>query len=412
MSSLDNLALVVFIVVFALSMWRKTNMGALALVATFFVGTLVFDVPTNDLFDGWPTSLMLTLIGVTFLFGIARENGTIDRVVSSAVAGVRGRLFWVPWVFFGLAAFITAAGAVTPATNAILVPIGLALAYRYGVNPILVGVSILNGTNAGGFSPIAVYYNIVAGALETTGMTLSPLPVFAATFVFNALLNVVAFIVFGGLALRGRTAADERVDDAHGRWQPIQLVTLAVLAAVVVAAVLLKVDIGFASLTGAVALALISPSTAARGASHIAWSVILLIGGIITYVSLLQSVGIVESVSEQIAALTAPLLVALLLLFVSGLTSAFASTIAMFGVMVPLAAPLIQQGALPLLGFAIALCIAASAVDSSPMSTGGALVVANSEPEDQQRVFTRLLQWGMAMVAVAPLLAWLIFVVI
>lgn len=407
-------ALAVFVVVFALAMWRKTNMGALALVATFLVGTWAFGLSAGDLADGWPVSLMLTLIGVTYLFGIARENGTISRVVAAAVSGVRGRLFWVPWVFFALAAFITAAGAVTPATNAILVPVGLALAHRYGINPILIGISILNGTNAGGFSPIAVYYTIVAGALREAGLDLSPGPVFAATFTFNLVLNIVAFVVFGGLSLRGRRAGAEEVDaevaESSQRWGAMQFFTLAVLGAVVVAA-LLKVDIGFASITGAVVLALVSPTAATKGAQHIAWQVILLISGIITYVSMLQSVDIVEAVSTQIAGLSTPLVVALLLLFVAGLTSAFASTIAMFGLLVPLAAPLIGHGDLPLLGFAIALCIAASAVDSSPLSTGGALVVANSPAPDQQRVFNRLMQWGLTMVAVAPVTAWLLFVV-
>lgn len=420
MTTLQYLALGTFVAIFALAMWRGTNMGALALAGTFLVGTLAFGLDADELIAGWPASLMLTLIGVTFLFGIARENGTIDRVVHGAVAAVGGRLFWIPWVFFLLAAFITGAGAVTPATNAILVPVGLALAARYKINPVLVGVSILNGTNAGAFSPIAIYYNIIAEALDKVGLQLDAGPVFLATFVVNTLLNVAAFVVFGGMKLRGQTADATdtgTVADGDGEaagtagWRPVQLFTLVVLLAVTVAA-LLKVDIGFASITGAVVLALIAPATATKGAQHIAWSVILLIGGIITYVSMLQSVGTVEAASDSIAGLGSPILVALLLLFVAGLTSAFASAIAMFGILVPLTAPMIDSGALPLMGFAIALAVAASAVDSSPMSTGGALVVANS-PEDRQQVaFTRLLQWGLAMVVVAPLVSWLLFVVI
>lgn len=91
MTTPQYLALAVFVVVFALAMWRKTNMGALALVAAFLVGTYAFGLSANDLADGWPVTLMLTLIGVTYLFGIARENGTIGRVVSTAVNGVGGR---------------------------------------------------------------------------------------------------------------------------------------------------------------------------------------------------------------------------------------------------------------------------------------------------------------------------------
>lgn len=46
------------------------------------------------------------------------------------------------------------------------------------------------------------------------------------------------------------------------------------------------------------------------------------------------------------------------------------------------------------------------------MSTYGALVVANSPEDRQQLVFNRLLQWGLAMVVVAPLVSWVLFVVI
>jgi hypothetical protein len=50
-------------------------------------------------------------------------------------------------------------------------------------------------------------------------------------------------------------------------------------------------------------------------------------------------------------------------------------------------------------------------VDSSPFSTSGSLVVANS-PEDQRDfVFRRLVQWGFSMVAVAPLVTWAVLVV-
>ena len=60
----------------------------------------------------------------------------------------------------------------------------------------------------------------------------------------------------------------------------------------------------------------------------------------------------------------------------------------------------------------IALCIAASAVDSSPFSTGGALVVANTEEEKREKTFRGMMIWGMSMIVAAPLLAWLLFVVI
>jgi hypothetical protein len=38
-------------------------------------------------------------------------------------------------------------------------------------------------------------------------------------------------------------------------------------------------------------------------------------------------------------------------------------------------------------------------------------VVANAPDERRDFVFRRLMQWGMSMVLVAPILAWLVFVV-
>ena len=58
----------------------------------------------------------------------------------------------------------------------------------------------------------------------------------------------------------------------------------------------------------------------------------------------------------------------------------------------------------------IALSISSSVVDSSPFSTSGALVVANSPDDRRDFVYKKLLQWGMSMIIIAPITAWSIFV--
>jgi di/tricarboxylate transporter len=386
---------------------------------------------------------MVTLVGVTFLFGLAKANGTVDLVVHGAIRVVGGRLVLIPWVFFALAVLITAAGAVTAATNAILIPIGIALAARYRIAPLLVGLSIVNGTNAGGFSPISVYYTIVAGGLEQAGVSVAPLPVFAATFAFNLALNVGAFSLLRGWRLLGQRAsagtavaqtavaatgartappsaiavdigADTPATDAPPtrRWGAEQLLTILAFLLVVTAALGFDLDIGFTALAAGVVLALLFPSRSTAAAGSIAWPVVLLIGGIITYISLLQAHGVVDTLANTVGGIGQPLLAAFLLLLVAGLVSAFASTNAMFGVIVPLAAPFLATGALPMLGFVIALSIASSSVDSSPFSTGGALVIASTDEDRRARVFRGLMAWGMSMIAVAPVAAWALFVLL
>lgn len=413
------------VLIFGLSMWRKINMGAVALVVAFLLGVLYFGQTASGIASGFPGSLLITLLGVTYLFGMARANGTIDQIVGGAVGAVRGRVALVPWVFFILAAIITGSGALSAATNAILIPVGLAFAQRYRISPLLVGLCIINGTNAGGFSPIAVYYNIVDGVLEKIGISVDAGQLFLWTFIANVVINAVAFILLGGPELMRRGREEETADATTSylgggtatiaktaTWTGQKIVTVVLMVSILVGALGFKLDVGFLALAAAVTLSALYPQHSKQALGHIGWNVILLIGGIVTYISMLETAGVIKELANSVAGIGTPLLAALMMLVVAGVVSAFASTNAMFVVLVPLAAPLLITGSVGVLGFVIALCIAASAVDSSPFSTGGALVVANAEEEKREKTFRGMMIWGMSMIVVAPLLAWLLFVVI
>jgi hypothetical protein len=63
-------------------------------------------------------------------------------------------------------------------------------------------------------------------------------------------------------------------------------------------------------------------------------------------------------------------------------------------------------------GLVIALAISATVVDSTPFSTVGALVVANTEDFERTHVYRGLLLWGGVMVVTSPLLTWLFLIVL
>lgn len=91
--------------------------------------------------------------------------------------------------------------------------------------------------------------------------------------------------------------------------------------------------------------------------------------------------------------------------------SAFASTTGILGALIPLAVPFLLTGDIGEIGLIIALAISPSVVDSSPFSTSGALVVANSPEDQRDRVFKQLMVWSFSMVVIAPIVTWLLFVV-
>ena len=158
-------------------------------------------------------------------------------------------------------------------------------------------------------------------------------------------------------------------------------------------------------------LSLASPKATKGAVNKVAWPTVLLICGIVMYVGLLENIGTIDWLGEQVATIGAPLLAALLICYIGGVVSAFASTTGILGALIPLAVPFLETGAVGAVGLIIALSISSSVVDSSPFSTSGALTVANTPEEQRDFVFKRLMQWGMSMVVIAPPIAWLIFVV-
>jgi di/tricarboxylate transporter len=114
--------IVLLAVMFIIATALPINMGALALVAAFIIG-LLSHLAAKDIFAGFPADLFVTLVGITYLFAIAQNNGTVDWLVQKAVWLVRGRVAVMPWVMFFVAAMLTAVGAVSPAAVAIIAPI-------------------------------------------------------------------------------------------------------------------------------------------------------------------------------------------------------------------------------------------------------------------------------------------------
>ena len=97
-------AILALVALFVVGTVLPINMGALAYVAAWLVGMWSLDMDEKDIVAGVSSDLVLTLIGVTYLFAIAKKNGTVDLIVRVAVKGVRGRVALIPWVMFAITA--------------------------------------------------------------------------------------------------------------------------------------------------------------------------------------------------------------------------------------------------------------------------------------------------------------------
>ena len=125
----------------------------------------------------------------------------------------------IPWVMFAITAVLTAVGSVVPAAVAIVAPIALGFAVRYRINPVLMGLMVVNGATAGGFSPISIFGSIVNGVVERNNLESNPTLLFFSSLIFNTLLSVVVFFMFGGRDLLKRRARRPRRREADRALQ-------------------------------------------------------------------------------------------------------------------------------------------------------------------------------------------------
>ncbi len=413
MTATQIIPLVILVVMFVVATKWPLNIGVMGLVASFGVGYFVLGMSDKQILDEFPATIVLTIIGVTYFFSMAQRNGSIDIIVQTCVRMVRGKTMLLPWVFFLMAAALTSLGTFSPAAVALLAPAALGLAYESRIHPVLMGAFVINGAHAGGFSPLSVAGVLVHDIAHKNGFPVDQGALFLASFALNLILSVLTIVVF---ALFGKLR-DKHANEYAGLGTPRigrpngqQMLTLALILAILVCTLGFHMPIGFVALSAGLLLAFVNIKEHKTFIGGVSWSTVLLVAGMITYVSLLQHVGVIDTLAEQALALGAPLLIALVLCYVIGVGSAFASSTALLTAFIPLAGPLLASSSLSASGTVAALSIAATVVDVSPFSTDGALVVANARDADRQRVYRQLMAYAGGVVLVAPALAWALLV--
>lgn len=433
------------------------NMGVLAFSGAFLIGTLVAGMSAKAIMAGFPADLFLTLAGITYLFALAQNNGTIDWLVGLAVRAVGGRIAAIPWIMFLVAAALTSVGAVSPAAVAILAPIALGFAAKHGINPLMMGLMIIHGAQGGGFSPISIYGGITNKIVAKAGLPLSETTTMLASFGVNLAVAAGLFVLMGGLQLMRRPSSvpdsalppippvarpqggPQVFGDAeaasyreglriaarrssmlgqvttmafHGP-RPYQVLTALGLGTLAVLTLAYKMDIGFVSLSIGLLLSLLQPRLQKSALGQVSWPEIMLIVGVSTYVAVMDKMGTISYVGNSVAQLTSPLTAALLLCFVGAVISAFASSTAVLGSLIPLGVPFLQgDNSGMAIGFIAAMAVSSTIVDVSPFSTNGALVLANAKGVDRDRFFRQLMVYGGAVTLIAPVVVWLLFVVL
>lgn len=417
--NLAVLSLLALIAAILVSCFTSINVGFLSIALAFLIGHFAAGLGVPEILSGFPSSLFLTLAGVTLLFSQASVNGTLETTARHLVRLARGNRGVIPVVFFLLALVLGASGAGGIAAAALLAPVAMRVAGEAGIGGFLMTIMLANGSNAGTFSPIAPTGIIANNLMTAAGLEGMAWPNFFNTLAAQSFVAFGGYFLFGGARLfRGRAAsaqADPLMDIAGASSEPfdrLQKLTLGVIGALIVAVVVFGADVGLGAFVAAVVLSLAGAANEQEAVRTMPWGVILMVCGVAVLIGVMDKTGGMDLFTGLLARAAGPSYITGVMAFVTGVISVYSSS---SGVVLPAFLPAIPglvenlPGANPLM-IAYSVNVGAHLVDVSPLSTIGALCLAGADPrEDRQKLFAKLMAWGWSMAVVGAVVCQLFF---
>ena len=398
------LSLLALLMVVAASLTSRVNVGVLAVAFAWGIATFAADWKVEQLMAVFPSSLFLTLLGVTLLFGIAQANGTMKAVTHHGVRLLQGRSVLLPPFVFLLACLISTSGPGSVATTALMAPLAMGIAHRAKAPMFLMALMVGNGANAGNLSPISAIGALVQTLMDKAGLGGHATEVLVMNFAAHAIVATAAWAMFGGPAMLrgGRVVIDEEGNEfTRAHWTTLMVGVLWVSAVL-----FLKFNPGLTAFAAAALLVLIGIGEDSAMLKQVPWPVIVMVCGVSVLIGVLEKTGGMDLFTTVLAKLATPGSVNGVIAGVTGLISTYSST---SGVVYPAFLPAVP-GLVAKLGggnplqIAISINVGAALVDVSPLSTIGALCIAAVPTgHDTKQLFRQLLLWGFAMTIVGAL---------
>src|SRR5687768_5443461 len=237
---MPTLAIAIFVAVFAIATLRNIHLGVLMLPAAVAVGVWLAGMPIRDILAGFPINILVLIAGVTYFFGIAQGNGTIDSAIQKLLGAVGDRRALLPVVIFRLTAGVASMGS--SQAGYVMIPLAMAAARRSAVDPMLMGVALNSGMSTGGFAPTSLFGIVTVTTARQAGIDLNPLTLLAAALISNLALLILAAWMFPGPG-RAAVPKDSAIEPATvpaAQFASHQIVTLLCIVVLI-----LSVVIGF-----------------------------------------------------------------------------------------------------------------------------------------------------------------------
>ena len=416
------------------------NVGFLGIAFGIIVGGVFAGTPASKVMNAFPLSLFMILVGVTFLFGMAQTNGTMEKLTAYSIRACKGNTALVPIIIYILATFITTIGPGNIAGCALMAPVAMAIASKVKMPAFLMTLLVVGACNGAAFSPFAptgiISNGIIAKCAPELGIPADYLNTLAWKIHFNSTIaqgfvNIGGFFVMGGLKwFREQKGAALDIDELAPKPEPFnaaQKTTLLMVAILIILVVVpglpgmkgvfpkaitnMLSNVGSISFVLSIVLMLTGYGDSKAAVKVMPWSVIMMVCGVSVLIDVMDKAGGLNFLVEVMASVAGPTTICFWTAFVPAVISAYSSS---SGVVMPMFLPM-TPGLVELTGgdpisIISAIDVGSHLVDTSPLSTLGALCIASAgEEEDKGVLFRKLLIWGLSMSIVSGIVCYVFF---
>ncbi len=426
---MDILSIIFFVIIIGFSLYDEgVQPGMLAIAAGLFIALAIGGWSYAETIGYFPSSLFLTLSGILLFFGAAVANGTIGNVVQAILRSIPSRPALIPFALSGAVVALTAIGVGNIGAIAILAPAAMAISHQLKLKPFLMILLLVGAANAGALSPLAVTGITINELITTRAPQYAQLNVsefgiklFTLSFIIQSLVSIIGFFAMGGMKWM-RHVQPISFPKAEIVWTRDQKITLSCIALFIVTLLVSSLPVlgdyhlanwggevaavAFASLSILLMLKTVDPG---KMIATVPWGTILMVTGIVMYIEIASQAGAIETLTNAIVSTASRAILLPLIFAFSALLSIFSSS---SGVVLPLfisLAPGLSGGGIAASDIITGVAISAHLVDTSPLSSLGALCIAAAQThEKSEGLFRALLIWAFLMVPLGALISWML----
>ena len=393
--NLSVISLLVLAVVVAIGFIKKVNLGFLSLGAAYFLG-IAGGMSAKQIASGFDSSMFVTLVGVTFLFGMASNNGTLDLFSKKIVALVGKHTVLIPVLMFFLSAFISAIGPGHIAAGILMTTFAMYLAFEMKINPMSTALYAKLGANAGCASILSITGILARNLSEPLGYSGFGLHLLLSTLLSGFCFTMILYIAYKGYKVHADNPL--KLSDIP-KFNRDQLCTITAIIVMVICCIGFKLDTGLFAFAAASVLILLGCADEKKAIRGIPWGTLVFICGVGALINVIKQLGGIDLISDCLTGLMSARTTAPILAATSGILSWVSSTT---GVVMPTLYP-VAAGVCDTFGSGVnyvelisAITATSFAAAISPLSTGGAIIMSSysaakeTSTEEMNKMFRTL----------------------